>query len=424
MLGYRSVILMGAAFAAVSLQVASAQDFFQRDRNIAVQDRPQPEFDPEPIRLGSTLTQASVGVGGFFVDNVFATADNEISDFAFTFRPTADVRTDWSRHEVGFNVGVEHFEFVDQGSESVTNAQARLRSRVDVTNDWFVSSSAFVRQRNEPRTQISILDDFGEPVEFFEYGGDTSINYERARIRASLGYEYVDTDFDDVDSFDPAIPDVDQDFRDVETQTVRGRVSYALTRDYAVFAQGSYFQRDFDAPTELSPGVFAVRDSDGFAIQGGLNFELQGPFRGDVAIGYLEENRESPEFADIEGLSVDGRLQWFPTRLTTVTGTVSRNTSDIGLVDSAAVTNTSGRLRIDHELLRNVLLYADGGIFATDFSDEDRDDRFFDVGLGSVYKINKRVHLEGFYRHTNRDSSILTEEFSQNIVGFEIRLFP
>ncbi|MEO1407794.1 MAG: outer membrane beta-barrel protein, partial [Pseudomonadota bacterium] len=59
-----------------------------------------------------------------------------------------------------------------------------------------------------------------------------------------------------------------------------------------------------------------------------------------------------------------------------------------------------------------------------DFNDADRDDTFFDVGFGSVYKINKRVHLEGFYRYTNRDSSVLTEEFSQNIVGFEITLFP
>ncbi|MEM7662263.1 MAG: outer membrane beta-barrel protein [Pseudomonadota bacterium] len=425
MFGYRSAILMGAAVAVAGLQTASGQeDYFQRDRNVAVLDRPQPEFDPEPIRLGSFQARSSFAVGGYYVDNVFATDQNEVSDFAFTFRPTVDVASDWSRHEVGLNVTAERFEFIDQGSESVTNAQARLRGRADVNRDWYVTSSAFVRQRNEPRTQISILDDFGEPVELFQYGGDAFVNYERSRIRGQLGYEYVDTDFDDVQGFDPSFPGVDQDFRDVETHTVRGRLSYAVTRDYAVFVQGSYFERDFDTLTELSPGVFAVRDSDGFTIEGGINFELQGPFRGDVAVGYLEEDRESPLFGDIEGLSVDGRLQWFPTRLTTVTASASRRTTDVGLVNAAAATSTSGNLRVDHELLRNVLLYAQGGIFETDFSDADRDDTFFDVGFGSVYKINKRVHLEGFYRYTNRDSSVLTEEFSQNIVGFEITLFP
>ncbi|MEL6368789.1 MAG: outer membrane beta-barrel protein, partial [Pseudomonadota bacterium] len=271
MFGYRPVILVGAAIVTAGLQVASAQDFFVRDRNVAVQDRQQPEFDPEPIRLGSFETRAALAAGGYYVDNVFATADNEVSDFAFTFRPSVDVRSDWSRHEIGFAADVEHFEFIDQSSESVTNVQGRLRGRVDISNDWYVAGSTFVRQRNEPRTQISILDDFGEPVQLFEYGGETSLNYERSRIRAFVGYEYVDTDFDDVDGFDDTLPGVDQDFRDVETQTVRGRVSYAVTRDYAVFVQGSYFQRDFDTLTQVSPGVFAVRDSDGFTIEGGVN---------------------------------------------------------------------------------------------------------------------------------------------------------
>ncbi|MEM7005755.1 MAG: outer membrane beta-barrel protein [Pseudomonadota bacterium] len=424
MFGYRSAIVLGVAVAATTLQLASAQDFFQRDRNIAVQDRPQPEFNPEPIRLGSFQTRASFAAGGYYVDNVFATESNEVSDFAFTFRPTLDVASDWSRHSIGLNASVERFEFIDQSSESVTNAQLTGRGRVDINSDWYVDVRAFVRQRNEPRTQISILDDFGEPVELQEYGGDAFVNFQRSRFRARLGYEYVTTDFNDVEAFDPSIPGVDQDFRDVDTQTVRGRLTYALTRDYAVFVQGSYFDRDFKNLTEVSPGLFADRDSDGFTIEGGLNFELQGPFRGDVAVGYLEEDRVSPLFGDIEGLSVDGRLQWFPSRLTTVTASASRRTTDVGLVTAAAATSTSGNLRVDHELLRNVLLYAQGGVFNTDFTDDDRDDTFFDVGFGSIYKINKRVHLEGFYRYTNRDSSILTEEFSQNIVGFEITLFP
>lgn len=424
MFGYRSAIVLGVAVAATTLQPASAQDFFQRDRNIAVQDRPQPEFNPEPIRLGSFQTRASFAAGGYYVDNVFATESNEVSDFAFTFRPTLDVASDWSRHSIGLNASVERFEFIDQSSESVTNAQLTGRGRVDINRDWYVDGRAFVRQRNEPRTQISILDDFGEPVELQQYGGDAFVNFERSRFRARLGYEYVTTDFNDVEAFDPSIPGVDQDFRDVDTQTVRGRLTYALTRDYAVFVQGSYFDRDFKNLTEVSPGLFADRDSDGFTIEGGLNFELQGPFRGDVAVGYLEEDRVSPLFGDIEGLSLDGRLQWFPSRLTTVTASASRRTTDVGLVTAAAATSTSGNLRVDHELLRNVLLYAQGGVFNTDFTDDDRDDTFFDVGFGSIYKINKRVHLEGFYRYTNRDSSILTEEFSQNIVGFEITLFP
>ena len=424
MFGYRSVILMGAALSAIAFQAATAQEWFQRDRNTAVMDRAQPEFDPEPIRLGAIEARPSLGLGGYYIDNVFATADDEAGDFAFTIRPDLDLRTTWSRHEVGFRAGAEHFEFIDEGSESVTNLRAEVRGRLDVNREWSVSSRGFVREQNEPRTQISILDNFGEPVEFFQYGGGADVNYGRDRILFNAGYEFADSDFDDVEASDPAFGDVDQDFRDNQRHTFRSRLTYAVTRDWAVFAQGSYFIRDFDTETELDPGVFANRDSDGFTVEGGVNFELNGPFRGDVAVGYLSEDRESPLFADIDGFSVNGRLQWFPTQLTTVTARAGRRTSDVGLIDAAAATSTNGNLRIDHELLRNVILYADGGIFNTDFEDFDRDDTFFNVGIGSIYKINKRVHVEGFYRYTNRDSTFAPEEFSQNIVGFEIRLFP
>lgn len=423
MLGYRTAIILGVAISAPAFMAASAQEFFQRDRNVAVTERSQPEFDPEPIRLGAFQARPELGLGGYYVDNVFATATNEEGDFAFAVRPSIDLRTDWSRHEIGFDGEVQHFEFLDQGSESVTNLRAGARGRLDVNRDLNINARAFASRRFEPRTQISVLDDFGQPIEVDTVGAGLQSVFQRDRIQLTLGYEIADENFKDVEGA-PPFGDIDQDFRDNLRNTVRGRAAYALTRDWAVFTQASYFTRDFDILTPLDGGGFASRDSDGFTIEGGVNFELNGPFRGDVAVGYLEENRDSPVFADISGVSVDGRLQWFPTRLTTVTATAGRRTTDLGLVQAAAAVATNGGLRVDHELLRNVVLYASGNIYDTKFEDIARDDTFFETALGAVYKLNKRVHLEGFYRHNNRDSSILTEEFSQNVVGFELRLFP
>ena len=422
MLGLRAAALIGVGLAALTAQTATAQEFFKRDRNVGVLERPQPEFDPEPVRLGALEARPSLGVGGYYIDNVFATEDNEVSDFAFTIRPEVDVRTTWSRHEVGVNAGVEHFEFIDEGSESVTNFNGGVRGRLDVNRNFSLTGFGFGRRRHEQRTQISILDEFGEPVRVNEVGGGLNGTYERDRIQLRLGYDLRDQNFRDVRT--TTIGDIDQDFRDNLRHTVTGRAAYAVTRDFAVFTQASYFVRNFDNLTPLPGGVAASRDSDGFTVQGGINFELAAPFRGDIAVGYLEENRDSPLFADISGVSVDGRLQWFPTRLTTLTLSGSRRTTDVGLIEAAAATSNSGNLRIDHELRRNFTIYADGGLFDTDFEDFDRSDTFFDVGFGGIYKFNKRVHLEAFYRYTNRDSSLPTEEFNQNIVGFELRFHP
>ena len=351
MLGFRSLALIGVGIAAMTAQTATAQEFFKRDRNVGVLERPQPEFDPEPVRLGAVEARSSLGLGGYFIDNVFATEENEVSDFAFTIRPEVDLRSTWSRHEVGADAQVEHFEFINEGSESVTNVRGGVRGRLDVNRNFYVTAFGFGSRRHEQRTQISILDEFGEPVRVNEFGGGISGVYERDRIQLRLGYDIRDQNFNDVET--TTVGDIDQDFRDNLRHTVTGRAAYAVTRDFAVFTQASYFQRDFDNLTQLPSGVAASRDSTGFTVQGGVNFELAAPFRGDIAVGYLEENRDSPLFADISGLSVDGRLQWFPTRLTTVTLTGSRRTTDVGLIEAAAATSNSGNLRIDHELRRN-----------------------------------------------------------------------
>ena len=422
MVGYRSLAILGVGLAAMTAQTATAQEFFKRDRNVGVLERPQPEFDPEPIRLGAAEARTSLGLGGYYIDNVFATEQNEVSDFAFTIRPEVDLRSTWSRHEVGADARVEHIEFLDEGTESVTNVRGGLRGRLDVNREINIAAFGYGARRHLQRTQISILDEFGEPVRITEFGGGVNGTYERDRVQLRLGYELRDENFRDVDT--TTVGEIDQDFRDNLRHTVTGRAAYAVTRDFAVFTQGSFFSRDFDNLTQLPSGVAASRDSTGFTVQGGVNFELAAPFRGDIAVGYLEENRDSPLFADISGVSVDGRLQWFPTRLTTFTLTGGRRTTDLGLIEAAAATSTNANLRIDHELRRNFTVYADGGLFDTEFEDFDRDDTFFDVGVGGIYKFNKRVHLEAFYRYTNRDSSLLTEEFDQNIVGFELRFHP
>lgn len=414
-----------AATLLVTLPVANAQQadpgFFQRDRYEAVTDRYQEDFDPEPVRIGVFVANSELGIGVRSNDNVFADAMDEESDVIIRLAPTINVRSDWSRHEIGGRVQVEHNEYTDLGSESVTNIRGELRGRLDVSREFDVSGTIFGSEENENRNNVANLAVFEEPVSFQTVGGRTQARWTRDRFRARVGYEVTDFTYDDV----PLVGGGSQDNsdRDYTFQRVNSRLSYAVSPDIALFGQVSASQRDYSEPVIID-GAPESRDADALTLEVGANFELPQLVRGDIAVGFLEDTKDSDVFADVDGLSVEATLQWFPTRLTTVTFDGGRSVIDPGLATAGSATATDFGVRVDHELRRNWLLFAEGGLRTRDYEDIDRDDDLTDLRLGATYKLNKRIHLEAAVSRFDRDSNDPDGDFEQNVFGLTLRVFP
>ena len=73
MMNIRNQLLTAVAIIGVSATHAHAQgDFYNRDKYEAVRDRIQPDFDPEPVRLGAFIVDSSLNLGAALNDNVLA----------------------------------------------------------------------------------------------------------------------------------------------------------------------------------------------------------------------------------------------------------------------------------------------------------------------------------------------------------------
>ena len=150
--------------------------------------------------------------------------------------------------------------------------------------------------------------------------------------------------------------------------------------------------------------------------------------RGDIAVGYLNEDKDDDYFTDVDGLSVDGRMQWFPSRLTTVSFDAGRRVVDVGSYESPTAISTRFGARVDHELYRNIILSGYGGVTNFEYQEIDQEDDTLDFGVSGIYKMNKRVHLEAFLRRLSRDTSgsaaASSRDYDVNMVGVELRLHP
>jgi len=175
-------------------------------------------------------------------------------------------------------------------------------------------------------------------------------------------------------------------------------------------------------------GLPRSRDSQGYTVSGGVDFELTALLRGDIAVGYLNEEKDDDFFSDVSGLSLDGNMQWFPTRLTTVNFAAGRRVVDVGAFDSPSAVETRFSAGVDHELRRNVILSGYAGVSNYEYEEVDRQDDNLELGATATYKMNKRVHWDAFVRNLERDTSgsgvFGDPSYGETLFGLGLKLFP
>ncbi len=420
--------LMSVAACALIAPVAfgQADNFYSRNKYEAVLDRAQPEFDPEPVRLGAFAVRPVAEGSLTATDNVFVTSSNKQSDVIARIGARVTGDTTWSVHAANFEVSAFRNEYLDLSDESTTDLYARLGGRLDVTRGFSLGASVFARDTAEPRTDV--VNDFGvdAPIKYTTAGAIVEANYQNDRVRWANSLGLTDENFEDGTAIGSGA-NIDQDYRDRSVMSGRTRLSYALTPDFAVFGQATYADNSYDN-LQLIGGALRSRDSKAYTLSGGVDFELTALLRGDIAVGYLNDKKDDSYFADASGLSVDGRLQWFPTQLTTATFTAGRRVSDTGAFDSPTAIETVLGARVDHELRRNVILSGYGTLNNYEYEDNDRKEDTIELGAIATYKMNKRVHWEAFVRNMDRDASgaavFGAPSYNMTQAGIGLRLYP
>jgi hypothetical protein len=420
--------LMSAAACALMTSVAVAQtdNYYSRDKYEAVRDRAQPEFDPEPVRLGTFVVRSMLEAGLTSNDNVFATANNSQSDVIARAGVDVSGTTDWSVHAIGFDATAYRNEYLDLSDESTTDLTAQLRGRLDATRELSFSAAAFAEDRAEPRTDFVNAFGVDRPIEYTRTGFTLGGDYQNDRFRWNNSLGWSDENYKDGRAAGTNVV-IDQDYRDRSVLDGRTRLSYAVSPNLAVFTQATYSKSEYDNTQDFG-GIQRSRDSTGYTVSGGVDFELTALIRGDIAVGYLNENKDDSFFEDVSGLSVDGRMQWFPSRLTTVNFYAGRRVVDVGAFDSPSAVETRFGAGVDHELLRNVILSGYAGVSNYEYEETGREDENLEIGAVATYKMNKRVHWEAFVRNRERDvsgSGVFGDpSYGVTLIGAGIKLYP
>jgi hypothetical protein len=395
------------AGAAASL-VAYGAEGQEPNPNVPVTARPRPDFDPLGIRAGGFLLYPSVTVDGSYNDNIFATDDDEESDFIFTFSPQITARSNFPRHSLDFTVQSDIGQYVDNTDENFVDYGADLGGRLDITRNNRLVGGAFYEHGHDSRDDPEDpgVDVSEEPLEYDEYGGDLGFEQDFNRFNVAVTGDVGRRDYDD---------DTEAD-RDRLLYGGRLRTGYFISPRINAFVQGGYRREERDTSEGSTPPI--KRDNNVYDARIGTAIDFTGLLFGEVSVGWSVQDFDESELDTENGLVYGAGLTWNPTQLTSLTLDADGGfvPSDVG----ASNLENQVALRIDHELLRNVLIGGQIAYERDDFQDTGRVDNRFDVGPDITYLLNRYLSVGAGYTFTTQTSDDNEEEFTRNL--FTLRL--
>jgi hypothetical protein len=383
--------------------------------NETVADRHRPALDPLGIRVGGLQLFPEVGIGGVHNDNVFALEDEKTSDLIYVIEPRLELRSNWSRHELNVGADAAVRRFRDNGGEDHEDYAIWAGGRLDVSRSGFLATEMRHARRHEDRESPDDAQGFERTA--FDVSSMT-LSYdtrpEVSRLYVRLEGEYRGLDFED--SLGPSGP-INNDDRDRRELSGSLRVGYAPTPSYFLFLQGETRSIRYD--DEFDDAGFQ-RDSDDDEISLGVAIDFSGLIFGDIFFGHRTVEFNDPRFTDIDGPSFGADVAWNITGLTTLSLSGRRSVEPTTIVDVSGVVETRFGLRVDHELLRNLILSLEWTTVDEDFDGIDRKDEIDTVDFSARYLMNRRAELVLAYSHRDRDSNPVTAEglrFSRNLVS-------
>lgn len=384
----------------------------QRGENI--EDRASRRFKAEGTRSGSFLVFPSVGVTAQWDDNIFSTNTNEVDDYVTLINPALQLQSDWNNHALNFSADAEIARFSDRGREDYVDYSVGFDSRMDVRRSTNITAGAAFGAQREER---SSPDDVGglEPTDIAVTTAQIGFFHGFNRVSIGLDGSARRLDFDDARTAAGAVLNNDDRDRTEYDASVRVGVEISPTTEAQVV--GSYNQSKY----ELSLDDLGLnRDSDGYALQGGLVFDVTGSVMVDFLVGVFTQSFDDVTLADVDGSTFQLGVNWNVTALTTLTAAVSRSIEETTLAATSGVLRTSAALGIDHELLRNVIISADVSSVTEDFRGITRDDQTVDFRAGAQYLIHPRLVAEFGVNVTTRDSDVAAQDFDRNRYFFRL----
>ncbi len=381
-------------------------------RGETVTTRPRPNYDAVGTRLGGFNLYPEATLEFMYDDNILAVDKDapeefDLDDLIITLAPAIALRSDWSRHALNMGGRVSAGRYNEYSSQDFTDYELWADGNIEFGRSLLgarISHNHLHELRTSANDERTVF-----PTEFNVDNVAVIYRYAPNRFYARGSLEFTNYDFDKtlrIPEFRPPNYN-DNDDRDRLVTDVRLRGGYLISPSYSMFLEGRLYDFDYDLEEDRH-GV--KRDSDGYDVLIGSEFDLSGVTSGEVFLGYRNIEYVDIRFQTQDGPMFGANIDWNITQLTTVTLLGSQRLYGTTVVvagegPASGIETVELGVVANHELRRNIILNLELRGSNEEFLQTTREDDVVIFRLGGEYLLNRNWRLNAGYTYQKRDSN-------------------
>ncbi len=287
-----------------------------------VTTRPRPEVDPLGVRMGSFFLFPKIGLSETYDDNIFRTDGSEVDDFITVLSPSLNLKSNWNRHSLNFGASADIGRYADRTTENYEDYNVNTGGTLDITRRSHLSGGLSYAKLHEERGSPDAANGIN-PTEYKLANADASFRQQLNRVNVTVGGTAKNYNYDDVSLSGGGVSN--QDDRDRNEYEGSVRLGYEIVPQYEAFVKTTVNKRSYISSVD-DAGV--NRDSNGYALDGGVRIDLTGKTFGDVFVGYRSQDYKDPTLSTVSGMDFGADLTWNATSLTTAKLGVARTVEE------------------------------------------------------------------------------------------------
>lgn len=384
---------------------------------------PAPPKEFLGLAWGGFLLYPEASLSLTYDDNIYAERTDVTDDVVMTLSPSLEVKSNWARHALNFDLGGDFDRYRSHDSENVNDAWLGADGRYDLSPRTNVFGGARHTRDHEDRSAPGSVLTQTEPTRYDHDEAHLGLAHAFGAFRLRAGGTWDRYDYRDGVTGAGAV--VDNDYRDHALGSLGARLGYVLSPRYEVFGQFATDTRDYDGPIA---GQTFNRDSDGYRAAAGLAFTLP-RVRGEAYAGVMHQAFDHAGFSDLTRPYFGALVSWKATRLTTATGFIDRSLEETTVSDglggyaSSSLDTTYG-FEVERRLSSRLSVNGRAAYTTSDFQNFDRRDTVIDAGAGLRYYVWPTVFMAVDLRIVDRDSDTQLAQYSRNQVLLSIGYTP
>ena len=366
------------------------------------------------VRTGSLRLDPAFTVDLTQNSNVFATSSDEESDLVTSLRPALRLRNIESPHLLQLIVGAELANYSDFSSEDYDDATVVFNADWELNESNALGLTLAYEEGHEDRTSS----DARNGIELTDLDeSKAQLVYRGTRGWADFGIELRHRTFDYGTTKLADGSSLSNDNRDHDTDYFAVDAGLSDEQRYSPYIRLGRLDRNFDAADGLD------RSSDSSFAHLGMRTSRQAVLSSDFYVGYAWNNFTDNQFEDFNDFVLGGNLSWWPTRLTNITGRLTREVDGTTLAGAAGTESTDLRIGLDHELRRYLNLSVIGGYGSDDYVNLDRKDTDLYGMIELSRSLGRKLRIGAAYTYNERSVSPddSDSEFAQSLFTLFVR---